>query len=61
MLINAIVTEHVLQKKEGVIIGILDGRSIVENTNVAVYHLIVSDEQESGDVDGSFLALDLTT
>lgn len=61
MLINAIITEHVLEKKEAVVISILDGRSIVENTNVTVNHLIISNEEEGGNVDRSFLALDLST
>jgi len=61
MLINAIVTEHVLEEEECIIVGILDGGSIVEDTNVGVDHLVVSDEEKSGDIDGAILVLYLAS
>jgi len=54
--VNAIASEQILKKEEGIVIGIFDGRSIVEDTNIRVNHLVVSDEHKGGNVDGFFLA-----
>ena len=53
MLVDAVLAEHVLEEEETVVVGILDAGGVVEHTNVGVDHLVVSDEQESGDVDGA--------
>jgi len=52
MLINSVRTEHVLQEKETVVVLVLDTWGIVEDTNVTVVHLIVSDEEDSWDING---------
>jgi hypothetical protein len=54
--VNAIASEQILKKEEGIVIGIFDGRSIVEDTNIRVNHLVVSNEHKGGNVDGFFLA-----
>ena len=52
VLINSVRPEHVLQEEETVVVLVLDTWGIVEDTNVTVVHLIVSDEEDSWDVDG---------
>jgi len=52
MLVNSVRAEHVLQEEETVVILVLDSWSIVEDTNVGVVHLIVSDEEDGWNVDG---------
>jgi len=61
VLVNAVVTEHVLEEEEGIVVGILDGGGVIEDSDVGVDHLVVSDEEESRDVNGTFLVLDLAS
>jgi hypothetical protein len=61
VLVNAVATEHVLEKEEWVVVSILDRGSIIEDTNVGVNHLIISDEEKSGNIDGSLLAENLSS
>lgn len=51
VLVNSVAAEHVLEEQEAVVVLILDAWGIVEDTNVRVDHLIISDEQKSWDVD----------
>lgn len=46
VLVNSVGAEHVLKEKEAIVVLVLDGRSIVEDTNVGVDHLVVSDEED---------------
>jgi len=57
MLINSIRSEHVLQEKEGVVVLVLDSWGIVEDTNVRVDHLVISDEEKGWDVNSLFTVL----
>ena len=59
VLINSVIAEHVLEKEEGVVVRVLDGRGIVEDGNIAVNHFVVADEEHGGNVDGSLYALNL--
>lgn len=52
VLVNSVRAEHVLQEKEGVVVLVLHRGSIIEDTNVGVDHLIVSNEEDRGRVDG---------
>jgi hypothetical protein len=54
--VNAVITEHILEEEEWVIVGILDWRSVVEDSNIAVNHLIITNEEQGGDIDGSLFA-----
>lgn len=45
-----------LQEKEGVVVLVLDSWGIVEDTNVRVDHLVISDEEKGWDVN-SFLTV----
>lgn len=57
MLINSIRSEHVLQEKEGVVVLVLDSWGIVEDTNVRVDHLVISDEEKGWDVNSLLTVL----
>ena len=50
ILVNSVFAEHVLEEQETVVVIILDTWGIVEDTNVGVDHLIISDEQKSWDI-----------
>jgi len=52
VLVNAVVTEHVLQKKEAIVVSVLNAGGVVEHTNVGVDHLVISNKEKSRDVDG---------
>ena len=52
MLIDSVGSEHVLQEEETVVVLVLDTWSIVEDSDVTVVHLIISDEENGWDVDG---------
>jgi len=54
MLVNSVVSEHVLHEGEGIVVLVFDSWSIVEDTNVGVDHLIISDHEKSWDVDCLF-------
>lgn len=51
VLVNSVRTENVLEQQETVVVGVLDAGSIVEHADVAVVHLVVTDEQHAGRVD----------
>jgi len=53
VLINSVSTEHVLHEGESEEILVSDAWSIIEDTNVRVDHLIISDHEKSWDVDWS--------
>lgn len=59
ILINSVLTENVLKEFECIVIWVLDGWCIIENTDIAVNHFIISDKKKGWDVDRSFLVLDL--
>lgn len=59
MLIDSVGTEHVLKEEERVVVLVLDTWSIVEDTNVGVYHLVISDEEECWDIYSLLSVLDL--
>lgn len=40
-----------LEKQECIVVLMLDAGSVIEDTNVRVVHLIVTDEHQCGDVD----------
>ena len=50
MLVDSVSAEHVLEEQEAVVVLILDAWGIVEDTNVGVDHLVISDHQKSWDV-----------
>merc|ERR1711885_19272 len=51
VLLDLVVTDHVAQKLEGVVVLVVDGWSIVEDIAVGVVALIISHEEKSWDVD----------
>ena len=51
VLLDVVVTDHVLQKLEGVVVLVVDGWSVEEDTNVGVVHLIITHHEKSGHVD----------
>ena len=51
VLLDVVVTDHVTEELEGVVVLVVDRGSVVEDTNVGVVHLIVTHHQESGNVD----------
>mmetsp|Transcript_119355 Transcript_119355/g.166548 ORF Transcript_119355/g.166548 Transcript_119355/m.166548 type:complete len:385 (-) Transcript_119355:291-1445(-) len=53
VLIDAVVTEHILQKKEAIVVSVLDAGGVVEHTNVRVDHLVISNKEKSRDVNRS--------
>ena len=54
MLVDSVGSEHVLQEEETIVILVLDTWSIVEDSDVTVVHLIISDEENGWDVDSLF-------
>ncbi len=58
VLIDPVRAEHVLQEKEAIVVLVLDGGSVVEDTNVGIDHLIVAGEEHSRDVDRLLGVLD---
>lgn len=52
--LNSVVSEHVLEEEETVVVGVLDRWSIVEHSSVGVDHLIVSDHEKTGVEHGLF-------
>jgi len=48
VLVNSVRSEDVLEESEGVVVFVVDGGGIVENSNVGIVHLIVSNEKERG-------------
>ena len=48
VLVDSVGAEHVLEEQESVVVFVLDGGSIVEDTDVRVDHLIITDEEERG-------------
>lgn len=55
--VNSIRAKNVLKQKERVIIWIFDWRGIIENSNIAVNHFIISYEHKGRNVDRSLLIL----
>jgi hypothetical protein len=51
VLVDSVSTEHVLHELESEVILVFDSWSIIEDTNVRVDHLIISDHEKSWDVD----------
>ena len=51
VLVDSISTEHVLHELESEVILVFDTWSIIEDTNVGVDHLIISNHEKSWDVD----------
>jgi hypothetical protein len=47
----------VLQEKEGVVVLVLDSWGIVEDTNVRVDHLVISDEEKGWDLNSLLTVL----
>ena len=56
ILVDSVGTEKVLEEQESIVVFVLHRWCIIEDTNVGVDHLVVSDEEKSGDVD-SFLGV----
>lgn len=52
VVLNVVGAEHVLEQIEGIVVLILDRGSIVENSNIRVVHLIVTDHENGRAVDG---------
>jgi hypothetical protein len=52
MLVNSVLSENVLEEQESVVVLVLNGWSIIEDSNVGVIHLIISDEEHGWNVDG---------
>ena len=50
MLVDSEGTKHVFQKEESIVVLMLNARSVVEDSNVRVVHLIVTNEHKSWDV-----------
>ena len=50
-------SKDILKKQEAIVVRVLYGRGVIEDADIAVHHLVVSDEEESWDVDGSFFTL----
>ena len=51
MLIDSVVAEHPLEELEAPVVFILHTRSVIEDADVGIVHLIVTDEQQSWGVD----------
>lgn len=51
VLVNSVGAKHVLEEHEGVEVLVLHGGSIVEDSNVGVVHLVITDEHEGRNVD----------
>lgn len=51
MLVDSVGSEHVLQEEETVVVLVLDAWSVVEDTDITIVHLIISDEEDGWDVD----------
>jgi hypothetical protein len=52
VLVDSVRSEHVLQEEETVVVLVLDTWSVVEDSNVRVVHLVISDEEDGWDIDG---------
>lgn len=50
VLVDSVGAEHVLKQQESIVVVVLDGGSVVENSHVGVVHLVVSDKQQSRNV-----------
>lgn len=50
VLVHSVGTEHMLQEEEAVVVLILHRGSVVEDTNVGVNHLVISDEEDGRSV-----------
>ena len=50
MLVDSEGTKHVFQKEESIVVLMLNARSVVEDSDVRVVHLIVTNEHKSWDV-----------
>jgi len=51
VLLDIIISNHVSQKLEGVVVLMVDGRGIIEDTDVGVVHLVITHHEESWNVD----------
>ena len=51
VLLDIVVTDHVSEKLEGVVVFVVDGGSVIEDTNVGVVHLVVTHHKQRGSVD----------
>jgi len=54
VLLDIVGAEDVLHEQESVVVGVGEGRRVVEDGDVGVDHLIVTDEQDRGSVDALF-------
>jgi len=48
ILVDSVLAEYVLQKEESIIVRVLNGRGVIEHSNIRVYHFIISDEKKGG-------------
>jgi len=51
VLVDSKRTKYVLKKQESVVILVLNARSIIENSDIGVVHLIITNEHKSGYID----------
>jgi hypothetical protein len=51
VLVDSVGAEHVLEEQERVVVLVLDAGSVVEDTNVRVVHLVITDEEQRRSVD----------
>jgi len=51
VLVDSVGAEHVLEEEECVVVLVLDAGGVVENTNVGVVHLVITDEEKGRSVD----------
>jgi len=52
VLVDSVGAEHVLEEEECVVVLVLDAGGVVEDTDVRVDHLVVSDHEQSWDEHG---------
>jgi hypothetical protein len=57
VLLDIVVADHVLQELEGVVVLVVDGWGIEEDTNVGVVHLVVTHHEERWRVNALFRVL----
>jgi hypothetical protein len=50
MLVDSEGAKHVFQKEESIVVLMLDARGVVEDSDVRVVHLIITNEHKSWDV-----------
>ena len=54
MLVNSVIAEHPLKELEAPIVFILHSRSVIEDADIGIVHLIVTNEEESWSIDWLF-------